>query len=114
MRYRWHSVLYIFSTVTVDVFATPLAPLWSDRRVKHTWNTVPDNWESLGPPPAGTTIDLYIALQPHSENALVDALYEVSKPGHQKHVILTNQLLELVFTCHTATLQIWCPPIQGR
>ncbi|KAH9077413.1 hypothetical protein EDB83DRAFT_2311905 [Lactarius deliciosus] len=27
-------------------------------------------------PPAGTTIDLHVALKPHDENALIDALYE--------------------------------------
>lgn len=113
MRYRWYSVLYILSAVAVAAFATPPAPLWGDRRVKHTWNTVPDNWESLGPPPAGTTIDLYIALKPYRENALIDTLYEVSKPGHQKHVILTTHPFVLVLTCPTATLQIWCTLIQG-
>jgi len=39
-------------------------------------------------------IDLRIALKPHSENALIDALYEVSKPGHPKYVLFTTSLLE--------------------
>ncbi|KAH9008580.1 subtilisin-like protein [Lactarius deliciosus] len=53
--------------------------------IKHSWNAVPRNWESLGHPPSGTTIDLYIALKPQRENALVDALYEVSEPGHPRY-----------------------------
>ncbi|KAH8997714.1 subtilisin-like protein [Lactarius hatsudake] len=53
--------------------------------IKHSWNAVPNNWVSLGRPPSGTTIDLYIALKPHRENALIDALYEVSEPGHSRY-----------------------------
>jgi tripeptidyl-peptidase-1 len=58
-------------------------------RVKHTWDTVPVNWESLGPPFPGTTIDLRIALKPHRENALIDSLYGVSTPKHPKYVSIT-------------------------
>ncbi len=54
--------------------------------IKHSWSAVPKNWESLGHPPSGTTIDLYIALKSHRENALIDALYEVSEPTHPRHV----------------------------
>ncbi|KAF8267515.1 subtilisin-like protein [Lactarius quietus] len=101
MRYCWHSVFLILSTVPFASFATPPSPLWSDTRVKHTWNIVPDNWESLGPPPAGTAIDLYIALKPHRESALIDALYEVSNPRHQKH----EEVAELVAP-HQDTLEL--------
>ncbi|KAH8997661.1 subtilisin-like protein [Lactarius hatsudake] len=48
--------------------------------IKHSWNAVPTNWVSLGRPPSGTTIDLYIALKPNRENALIDALYEARPP----------------------------------
>jgi tripeptidyl-peptidase-1 len=50
----------------------------------HTWDTIPVNWETLGPPLAGTTIDLRISLKPHRQNALIDSLYEVSTPNHSK------------------------------
>ena len=79
-----------------------LAPNWDDVYVKHTWDSVPANWESLGPPPAGTTIDLRIALNPHQENALVDALYEVSDPKHPKHVLCATAPLMHVLTCAAA------------
>ncbi|KAI0048738.1 subtilisin-like protein [Auriscalpium vulgare] len=65
--------------------ASPLAPRWDDFKVKHAWHDVPRNWKCEGPAPAGTTIDLRIALKPHRENALVDALYEVSSPQHAKY-----------------------------
>lgn len=66
--------------------------------VKHRWNTVPSNWERLSQPPADTTIDLYVALKPHNENALIDALYEVSDPKHLSTAVLS---------------QIWRTPVQG-
>ncbi|KAF8259830.1 peptidase S8/S53 domain-containing protein [Lactarius quietus] len=62
-------------------------PYWDDIHVKHTWDTVPSNWETLGPPFSNTTIDLHIALRPQYEDALIGALYEVSTPGNPKHVI---------------------------
>ncbi|KAI9451473.1 subtilisin-like protein [Lactarius psammicola] len=83
MRHHWLSVLSILSAVLLTDLATPPAPPWDDVRVMHTWNSVPANWEFLGPPPATATIDLYIALKPHRESALIDALYKVSDPEHQ-------------------------------
>src|SRR6202046_1785622 len=101
MRHYWISVLTVLSAVSLTNLATPPTPvpLWSDIRVKHTWDSVPANWECLGPPPADIVINLYIALKPDRENALIDALYEVSDPGHQKHVVLTTHPLVHVFTC---------------
>ncbi|KAH9008885.1 subtilisin-like protein [Lactarius hengduanensis] len=75
MRYHWLYVLSFLTATPLADFATPLAP-WGDLHVKHAWSSVPANWETLGCPSAGTTIDLYIALNPHQESALVDALYE--------------------------------------
>ncbi|KAH8982286.1 subtilisin-like protein [Lactarius akahatsu] len=75
--------LYVISVLALVPFANnakPLTPFWDDLRVKHTWGAVPPNWESLGHPSAGTTIDLHFALKPDHENALIDALYEVSDP----------------------------------
>jgi hypothetical protein len=113
MRHRWLSLLTVLSAVSLTKLAAPPAPLWSDIRVKHTWNPIPTNWESLGLPPANTTINLYIALKPHRENTLIDALYEVSNPGHQKCVVLTTHPLMLVLTCAATPLQIRRPFVQG-
>src|SRR6266702_716525 len=112
MRYYWLSVLSLLTAATLADFATPLVP-WDDMRVKHTWDAVPPNWESLGHPAAGTTIDLYIALQPHRESALIDALYEVSDPTHLRHDPLTAPPLVPLFTCAAAPFQIWRTPFQG-
>ncbi|KAH9169573.1 subtilisin-like protein [Lactarius sanguifluus] len=85
MCYRWPSVLFVLTVASLTGLATPLAREWHDMSVKHAWKAVPDNWECLGPPPPGITIDLYVALQPQEENVLKEALYEISTPGHQKY-----------------------------
>jgi hypothetical protein len=113
MGNHWLTVLSILSVVALADLATPPALLWNDTRVMHTWNSVPANWESLGSSPADTTIDLYIALKPDRENALIDALYEVSNHGHQKHVVLTTHPLVLVLICAAAPFQIWRILVQG-
>ncbi|KAF8264651.1 peptidase S8/S53 domain-containing protein [Lactarius quietus] len=84
-----------------------LVPVWDVIHVKHTWNAIPDNWESLGCPPAGTTIDLYVALKPHYENALIRSLYEVSDPSHPKYGahLSKEQVAELVAP-HPETLEL--------
>jgi len=93
MRYYWLYALSLLTAAPLTDIATPLVP-WDNMRMKHAWNTVPTNWESLGHPPTGTTIDLYIALRPCQESALIDALYEVSDPTHPRHVLLTTPPLE--------------------
>ncbi|KAH8997709.1 subtilisin-like protein [Lactarius hatsudake] len=85
MRYRCISVLSVLSAGLLGGLVKPFSPPWDDAHVKHSWNAVPNNWVSLGRPPPGTTIDLYIALKPHRENALINALYEVSEPGHSRY-----------------------------
>ncbi|KAH8987133.1 subtilisin-like protein [Lactarius hatsudake] len=82
MHYYLLSVLFTLAAVILGCLATPR---WDDLRVKHAWKSIPENWESLGIPAAGTTINLHLALKPHRENALVTALYEVSSPGHSKY-----------------------------
>ncbi|KAH9056340.1 subtilisin-like protein [Lactarius vividus] len=95
---------YLLSVLTVLVFgplsglATPFPSHWDDLRQKHTWNSVPDNWHNLGHPPANTTIDLHIALKAKNENALIDALIDVSSPGHPKQgaYLSREEVAELV------------------
>ncbi|KAH9023117.1 subtilisin-like protein [Lactarius hengduanensis] len=85
MRYHYIVVLSVIVTDLLASLAKPLSPPWDNMHTKHSWNAVPTNWVSLGRPPSGTTIDLYIALKPNRENALIDALYEVSEPGHPRY-----------------------------
>ncbi|KAH8979555.1 subtilisin-like protein [Lactarius hatsudake] len=85
MRFHPLSVLSVLAFGPLGGLATPFASHWDDLRAKHTWNSVPENWQNMGHPPADTTIDLHIALKAKNENALIDALIEVSSPGHPKH-----------------------------
>ncbi|KAH9053377.1 subtilisin-like protein [Lactarius vividus] len=97
MRYYWLYALSFLTATPLANFATPLSP-WGNVRVKHAWSSIPVNWDTLGCPSAGTTIDLYIALNPHQETALIDALYQVSDPKHSRHVHLTAAPLAPSFT----------------
>jgi tripeptidyl-peptidase-1 len=93
---RYHT-LSILSVLAVVLFASPATPLhlhWGEMLVKHKWIHIPDNWLSLGHPPDGATIDLHIALKPDRENALINALQEVSQPRHPRHVLFTTPLFE--------------------
>ncbi|KAH8994205.1 subtilisin-like protein [Lactarius akahatsu] len=107
MRYHWpyYALSFLTATPLAD-FATPLTP-WGDVRVKHAWSSVPANWETLGCPSAGTTINLYIALNPRHDDALIDALYEVSDPKHSRYGahLSKEQVAELVRP-HPDTLEL--------
>ncbi|KAH9035784.1 subtilisin-like protein [Lactarius pseudohatsudake] len=107
MRYLQLTLLSVLATVPLAVLATPLAPPWNDVLVKHAWNTVPADWESLGPPPAGTVINLHVALKPRNENALIDALYEVSTPSHPKYgAHLSKEEVARLVAPHQDTLEL--------
>ncbi|KAH9159751.1 subtilisin-like protein [Lactarius sanguifluus] len=92
MRYRWIPVLCLLSVAPLGGIATSR---WYDMRSKHSWKTIPENWESLGLPLSDTVIDLHIALKPYRENALVEALNEVSDPGHPRNVSSTIHSLRM-------------------
>ncbi|KAH9036741.1 subtilisin-like protein [Lactarius deliciosus] len=95
---HYYHCIFVLSVLATSLLGGLTKPSWEDMRMKHSWNAVPRNWESLGRPPSGTTIDLYIALKPWRENALVDTLYEVSEPGHPRYraYLTKEQVAELV------------------
>ncbi|KAH9164787.1 subtilisin-like protein [Lactarius sanguifluus] len=101
------SVLSILAAGLLGGLATPLAPRWNETKVKHAWHTIPDNWVDLGHPSAGTTIDLHLALKSHDEDALIDALYEVSDPNHPRYRshLSKEQVADLVAP-HADTLEL--------
>ncbi|KAH8981701.1 peptidase S8/S53 domain-containing protein [Lactarius akahatsu] len=104
MRYRWVPLLFLLSTVSLGGIAT--SP-WDDMRSEHSWKNIPENWVSLGLPIADTTIDLYIALKPYRENALVDALNEISDPGHSRYgVHLSREQVTDLVAPHPDTIQL--------
>ncbi|KAI9449375.1 subtilisin-like protein [Lactarius psammicola] len=68
--------LAVLAAAPLATFAASFTRPWDDVRIKHTWNAVPSGWDTLGYPPAGTTVDLHVALKAHNESALIDALYK--------------------------------------
>ncbi|KAH9056900.1 subtilisin-like protein [Lactarius vividus] len=107
MHYHCISVLFVLVTGLFGGLAKSLSPPWDDIHTKHSWNAVPKNWVSLGRPPSGTTIDLYIALKPQRESALIDALYEVSEPGHPRYgVHLTKEQVADLVAPRPETLEL--------
>ncbi|KAF8268741.1 peptidase S8/S53 domain-containing protein [Lactarius quietus] len=105
MRYP-HLLSALFFLAAARPLSDP-EPRWDDKRVMHAWEVVPADWESPVTPPAGATIDLSIALKPHDEDALVEALYEVSNPRHPKYgaYLSQEQVAELVAP-HPHTLRL--------
>ncbi|KAH8978301.1 subtilisin-like protein [Lactarius deliciosus] len=107
MRCHQLYVISVLAVVPFVIIAKPLTPPWDDLRVKHTWGAVPPNWESLGHPSAGTTIDLHFALKPDHENAVIDALYEVSDPKSPKYgAHLSKEQVAQLVAPHTGSLEL--------
>ncbi|KAH9019211.1 subtilisin-like protein [Lactarius hengduanensis] len=101
MRYRWITVFFL--SALSGIATSP----WDHMRSKHSWETIPENWQSLGLPTAHTTIDLYIALKPYRENALVDALNEVSDPRHPRYGMhLSREQVADIVAPHPYTAQL--------
>ncbi|KAH8997059.1 hypothetical protein EDB83DRAFT_2607062 [Lactarius deliciosus] len=112
MRYRWIAVLFLLSVAPLGGGSGIATSCWDNMRSKHSWKTIPENWECLGLPAADTMIDLYIALKPYRENALVNALNEVSDPGHPRHVSSTMHSLRMFSQC-AATLTLSNSSVRG-
>ena len=108
----WLFTLFFLAAAPLTGVATPAVP-WDDMKIKHTWNAIPVNWETLGYPSAGSTIDLHIVLEPHRENALSDAASEISNPKHSRHVLLIIPRPAPILTCAAAPFQISGIPFQG-
>ena len=112
MPHLWLFVLFFLAAVSLTDVATLVIP-WDDMKIKHTWNAIPINWETLGHPLAGSTIHLHIVLEPHRENALNDAVSEISDPNHSRHLLLTIPPPAPLLTCAAAPFQISGIPFKG-
>ncbi|KAI9447256.1 subtilisin-like protein [Lactarius psammicola] len=105
MRCHHLSVLSVLAAAPLANFATSLARPWDNIRIKHTWNAVPPDWDTLGHPPSSTTIDLHIVLKAHNESALIDTLHRVSDPKSSEHV-LSNTLPRTLYGAHLSREQV--------
>ncbi|KAF8272786.1 subtilisin-like protein [Lactarius quietus] len=101
------SVLSFLATVLLVCYAKPISPNWGDMHTVHSWNNVPENWMNLGHPTDDTTINLHIALRPHRESALIDALYEVSDPNNLRYgAHLTKEQVAELAVPHPHALEL--------
>ncbi|KAH9967563.1 subtilisin-like protein [Russula dissimulans] len=99
------SVLALLAALPLPL-ASPTVPRWDDMSEKHSWASVPQKWEPYDTPPASSTINLHIALKPRRENALIDALYEVSDPDHPRYgVHLSKEQVAELVAPHPEALQ---------
>ncbi|KAH9060316.1 subtilisin-like protein [Lactarius deliciosus] len=104
------SVLSVIVLVLLGGLAKPLSPPWDDMHIKHSWNAIstaiPKSWEALGGPPSGTTIDLYIALRPQHENAVVDCALRVPPLRCRYRAYLTKEQVADLVAPRPETLEL--------
>jgi hypothetical protein len=103
------SVLALLAALPLPL-ASPTVPRWDDMSEKHSWASVPQKWEPYDTPPASSTINLHIALKPRRENALIDALYEVSDPDHPRCIslLLPPMFYLLIYVCKRCHVDMAC------
>ena len=95
MRFQRLSVLSVLAAVLfAGALASHFPTPWGEMLTRHQWTHIPDKWVVLSDPPEGAMIELNIALKSDRENVLIDALKEVSQPGHPKYVLFITPMFE--------------------
>lgn len=84
----WSFVVVALAPVALT---KPLAKRWDDFQVKHTWVETPSGWEVHGDAPADHRIDMRIGLKQDKFDELVEHLYQVSDPSHERYVTRSVQ-----------------------
>jgi hypothetical protein len=107
-RLLWSSALFL-SVLQVSV-SKPIVKRWDDFQVKHSWEDVPRGWELVGPAPADYNLRMKIGLKQDRMHELIDHLYQVSDPAHNRYVSPSCQVVAVA----QLLLQIWGTPYQGR
>jgi tripeptidyl-peptidase-1 len=59
---------------------------WNDLVKKHSWSEAPKGWEFTGPAPGHQLMNLKLGMKQNNLEGLIEALYEVSTPHHEKCV----------------------------
>ena len=80
--------MFILHILTLSLFglttASPLSKRWEELRTKHEWPEIPTGWEDKGPASPDAVLDLRIGLKQDGFDELVDHLYAVSDPRHER------------------------------
>lgn len=79
---------FAFALVPLGL-ATPLVRRWDDHKVKHSWIEVPKGWEVHSDAPADHMLDMRIGLRQDKFDELVEHLYQISDPSHERYLTLT-------------------------
>lgn len=96
--------MHLWSLVVVALapvaLTKPLAKRWDDFQVKHAWVETPSGWEVHGDAPADHRIDMRIGLKQDKFDELVEHLYQVSDPSHERYVTRSVQTF-LILKCNS-------------
>lgn len=88
----WSFVVVALAPVALT---KPLAKRWDDFQIKHAWVETPSGWEVHGDAPADHRIDLRIGLKQDKFDELVEHLYQVSDPSHERYVTRSLYILDI-------------------
>lgn len=80
---RYHG-LFLWLIVLTTSSATPLARRWDDITVKHAWSSPPKGWDLHSVAPSGHRLNMRIGLKQDGFEDLVDHLFQISDPAHQR------------------------------
>lgn len=75
----------LFALPIVLVAASPLNKRWDEFEVKHSWTEVPQGWVRHSDAPADHILEMRIGLKQDRFDTLVDELYQVSDPRHERY-----------------------------
>ena len=77
--------LGLCSLLPIVILASPLDKRWDDFQVKHSWVEVPRDWVVYSEDaPPDHVLNLRIGLKQNKFDQLVDELYQVSDPRHER------------------------------
>ncbi|KAL5536826.1 hypothetical protein ACEPAF_649 [Sanghuangporus sanghuang] len=102
LSFRWEAWAFL----PLAVFASPLDKRWDDFQVKHAWVAVPNGWvvHSADAPP-DHVLDMRIGLKQDKFEQLVDELYQVSDPRHERYgAHLSKEDVERLVAPHEDTV----------
>lgn len=81
MRWSHVAVLALVHLVT----ASPLTRRWDELQVKHAWDEIPRGWVLHSEAPADHKLKLRVGLKQDRFDELVEHLYQVSDPAHERY-----------------------------
>lgn len=89
---HWSFVLLLGAAPPLGVIANPSATKrWSDLVEKHSWAEIPRGWEHVRSPDPEHILEMRIGLKQNRIDELIDSLYQISDPKHDRYVLLSSR-----------------------